>query len=1049
VQPGQTEFITVEPEYANNRGAYSSEAEKAGASTDGAAAPSAPGGRTGTVEEADIYRVDNNRLFYLNTYKGFIIYDLADPSAPKRVSRLPVYGYPIEMFVSNNTVYALLRDALYLTQDASGMRFARHNVSQLLAIDISDLANPKVLKTVDIIGELREGVSRKIDDTVYVVSYLPQSYYYRGYPYSQTRTEQAWVYSFNVADPKNLVEVQKLKIFEGGGSQSSGGGQYSSRTFSGVAISATSNTLHVVENWNVYGWTSGGRHQCGSHQSLQQAVVSIVDISDPQGSIRLHSRFETYGHLGDQFKQTYFRDEATGRGYYMGIFARREWSSTNCQGTSIIRNTLESWDVTNGQSPRRIAELPFGKPNETVRGSAFDTGRKVAYAITAQAVDPLYAISFADPANPRIVSAIDGLAGDMNVFRLISGNQFLIGIGRDGSSTCTGFGSPTTGWATNVAVSIIDVRDLSKIRLVQRQCVTVKDAAWMSSQVNWNLDQAHKMLGMHSDTRANVISVPVSYYTKSSSTDRWWWYRYQSAVGLMTWDLGQYDPSKSELDQKVLQNRGTVAHPHGQVRRSIIFTHQGVTPRRMMVNLSDTHISVVDIDDLSAPVQRSVVEVAPFHNRLFSFGNYMVDEVRHGGPYNWMPAASEFRVRPVGGVLEETTPVASFTVGQVHKVIQWKQNLVMFRAQSPDYSSRATEVLVYDLSDPTQPKLSGEATVEGLALPYYGYGCGAWGWGYWFDYDQNSVALTDQGIATLSWSYFGRSWDQRLVFLDLNDPGAPKASVRTLGTQRYGSHPIGTKEYLGVVGDPSDGSGLFVTSRERLGKIKLNEQYDGVKYLYRAERWNHSSEGVSHESSVNIPGKLVRTWIRDGQRLFLTNDHTYEWVSQQGYRYFKSNPRLHLLEPAGAGVHLLDSSELAGYQLAGLHGDANRLYLQVRRDGYHRWSRPAGSQDSYSDELFVFDLSASWLDRTYAGALGAWYVNIMGTYQDKLFVNIPGDGVLVVDVTDPARPFGQSFVRTLGWASHIGFSGDTAYVASGNFGIYQIDLSGPSAILRL
>ena len=37
--------------------------------------------------------------------------------------------------------------------------------------------------------------------TIYVVSHLPQSYYYRGYPYAQERTEQAWVYSFNVADP--------------------------------------------------------------------------------------------------------------------------------------------------------------------------------------------------------------------------------------------------------------------------------------------------------------------------------------------------------------------------------------------------------------------------------------------------------------------------------------------------------------------------------------------------------------------------------------------------------------------------------------------------------------------------------------------------------------------------------------------------------------------------------------------------------------------------------------------------------------------------------
>ena len=79
-----------------------------------AAPPSAapPQGRTGEVQEADIYRVDQNRLFYLNTYRGFMIFDLADSKNPVLLSRLPIYGYPIEMFVQGNTVYALIRDVL-------------------------------------------------------------------------------------------------------------------------------------------------------------------------------------------------------------------------------------------------------------------------------------------------------------------------------------------------------------------------------------------------------------------------------------------------------------------------------------------------------------------------------------------------------------------------------------------------------------------------------------------------------------------------------------------------------------------------------------------------------------------------------------------------------------------------------------------------------------------------------------------------------------------------------------------------------------------------
>ena len=51
------------------------------------------------MQEADIYKLAGTRLYYFNTYRGFIVYDVADPAKPVRVSRLPVYGYPVEMFV--------------------------------------------------------------------------------------------------------------------------------------------------------------------------------------------------------------------------------------------------------------------------------------------------------------------------------------------------------------------------------------------------------------------------------------------------------------------------------------------------------------------------------------------------------------------------------------------------------------------------------------------------------------------------------------------------------------------------------------------------------------------------------------------------------------------------------------------------------------------------------------------------------------------------------------------------------------------------------------
>ena len=64
------------------------------------------------------------------------------------------------------------------------------------------------------------------------------------------------------------------------------------------------------------------------------------------------------------------------------------------------------------------------------------------------------------------------------------------------------------------------MQDLAGIRLVQRQCVAIKNADWVGSGVQNNLDQAHKMLGMHFDGDVNVITVPVYYSKRIENAER-------------------------------------------------------------------------------------------------------------------------------------------------------------------------------------------------------------------------------------------------------------------------------------------------------------------------------------------------------------------------------------------------------------------------------------------------------------------------------------------------------------------------------------------------
>ncbi len=1057
-KPGDTDFTTEERE-----GGGRFAGERAGGFADSAGAPGAPGapgGRMADVQEADIYRVSGNRLFYLNTYRGFLIYDLTDPKKPAKVSRLPVFGHPIEMFVEGNTVHALLRDALYLTQAQGKLEFARHNVSQMVSIDVSDVAHPRVIKTTDIIGQLREGVSRKIENTIYVVSYIPQHYSWDwNFPGQKpAQKEQAWVYSFDVADPAHPRKVQELKLFEGGSVEINDRTTSISRTFSGVAISATSNALMVVENWDAWAYSTGGRDDyrgCGFGGNSQQAIVSVVDVSDPRGAIRLHTRFETTGHLTDQFKMTYVFDPASKAGTFYGIFARQEWSSSNCQGTSTVRNTLESWDVTNGARPARLGSLAFGKPNETVRGSAFDVDRKVVYAITARQIDPLYALGFADPRNLKVLSAIDGLSGDMNVFRLVGDNKFLIGIGQDTSATCTGFVGQESWQNTKVAVSVIDVRDLSRIRLVQRQCVAVKNAAFIGSEINQNLDQAHKMIGMHSDGQVNAITVPVYYYKKagrnSNDNDDWGWYRYETAVGIMAWDLDRYDDRLAPTQQTVLQNFGTFVHPDGQVRRSIVFTHQA-SGRRMMVNLSDTHISVADLQDMANPQLQSIVEVAPYQAQVYRFGDHIVEYVESGPAHLRGPGGlTEFRVKPAGGDIEDRAPVATFAIGQVQRVLKHGDNLVLFRIRSGDRGSPtpATEVLVIDFSNPRNPRAAGSVRVPATTLPYYRYWCGpSWG-GYWFG-DVSDWAETTSGFVFLSHDYHPSGDFPKLTFLDVRDPSAPKVEEVAL--------PAGSPwSLMGLVSDPSQPGGFFLWNRNRIGESR---------FKYYAERWEEDGAGKwSSQSAVNIPGHLVKTWVNPrGERMFLTQDQTHRMVKldRQGSTW-RSDMRLGLLHQIELGgrpaAQLLDLKTFTDQQLGALVLDGDRLFLNSRPDYFYAYAEggPAGTAaaaggqliprwDQVSDRLTIFDLSTGKLKPTYDRPLRAVGTQIMGTYRGNLFLNLSGDGILVVDVSNPTAPVGTRFLRTLGHATHIEFANDDAYVAAGHFGVYHLDLRDPSQL---
>lgn len=1039
---GQTAFEAEEMQRRFFRGPML-EATRADAS----GAKAAPNGRTGPVEEADVYKIDGTRLFYLNTYRGFLVYDVANPKAPAALSRLPIHGYPVEMFVQNGVVYALLRDVLELKDTDGQLRFEKKRTSQLVAIDVSNPAQPKLLEAIDIKGDLREGLSRKVGNSIYVVS---EEQSWMTSSASDSNKTRVFVHSFDVSNPKDVKKVQSLKIFEGSNQSVNDDGHSQSSWFEGVTISATSNALMVAENWQTYSSVWGSGYTCGSSTSLQEARVSIIDISNPSGAIRVHTKFKTYGNLGDQFKQSYTVDPVTKKARYFGVFARQEWSSANCTGSSHIENAIESWDVTNGAAPVRLQKLAFGKPNETVRGTAFDDARGVLYAITAQRVDPLYAISYTNPSQMKVLSSVDGLSGDMSLFRFIGPSRnFLLAIGTDNSNECEGFDSPATGFTSKVQASIIDVQDASKIRLAQRKCITVNDAQWMGSEVNWNLDQAHKMIGLSEEGAVNLVTVPVYYTKKIAGTGGAWdTYKSETAVGILSWDLTKYDATKPPEQQNVLENASTVVHPGGQVKRSAIYTHPGVQQRRKMLNLSDTHMAIVDIQDPKTPTQDSMVEVAPYKDRVIAFGNHVVEQIQPYTDYGWMEnGLTEFRVKVKGPNVDGAPAVATFSAPSVERAVKFGDDaLVLFQRHSFQSGTNwVTELTaqVYDMSNPAAPKKAGSVKlpVDYLNYPRFYAGVSSYFFPYWGD--ATDMVESDHGLVFLTSSWSGTATQRKLVGLNLDSLSSPKVTQVNLSNDQDTTMLGLTKDEAGspLPGPLSGGSIWLSFSKKNGTKDRDGTKFDLVKYS--AQRFAWTGNDLVAQATVNVPGKLAKSFLQGGKRQLLTHDRVFDFQKSGS---FGESPRLVLLTLVGNTAKVEDARPFWGMDMRDLVIDDGRVYANLaERSSFGGWGPMFRGPIRYAPpatELRILSSTGDKLSERFSEELGTEGIDLMGVHDRKLFVSLSGDGVLVVDANDVEKPFAREFVRTLGWGWSVEFAGNDALIPAGNYGTYQLSLAG-------
>lgn len=483
------------------------------------ASNSPPEGGDREVVESDIWKIRGNTLYFFNQYRGLQIIDLTDPDTATITGALdmPAAG-----------------EQMYLLGDHHIVLLARNgcDYNQSQAIVVEDQGGvPEIIARLPLDGNLTE--SRLVGTALYVASQR-----YRQVENSDGTTWE-WgtgVSSFDLADPGSPSAKDTL-------------------WFSGYnnVVSATDTYFFVVTQ---------NRHD------YRRSTIHIIDITSPDGAMRPYGEVATAGRVQDKFKLNHAGGVLTTISEYWGERGQRR-----------LVTLLETFRLPHPLSMgplgiTRLGTLELGH-GERLHATRFD-GDKV-YVVTFFQIDPLWVVSLANPANPRIVGSVE--VPGWSTFIAPLGDRLV-----------------TVGVETNrVSVSLFDVANPADPTLASR---VVLGDRWSWSEANYD-EKAFTVL-----PDDGLILVPFTGRFDDL---------YGSAIQLI--DLG--DDS--------LEKRGAITGPF-RFRRATV--HQD-----RVITLSGLQLQSVDATDRDEPVVKHSLPLAWSVDRVFLAGDYLI-QVQTGSTWD-------------------------------------------------------------------------------------------------------------------------------------------------------------------------------------------------------------------------------------------------------------------------------------------------------------------------------------------------------------------------------------------------------------------------------
>jgi hypothetical protein len=1012
---GQTEFTSAPP---NGMGVSSGFSGSTGATgggvATGAAAPQAADNAASkttsgsssssaprTVEETDLYRVEGDRLYYLNGYRGLMIFDISNIDRPKLIGRSAIFGSPVEMVVHNGVATVVVADWYGHMDDGSPF-----HGSIVRGIDASNPDNIKILGEARLGGWVRD--TRVVGEVLYAVS---EEYPWWNYGWADGLVGTGVA----VAGPQQEKVVVSSVSFANG--TIAAVDRKEAPGYGGI-FNVTPTSIMFAHD--VVAPVPGATYQ----QPTNQAALDYLDISDPGGKIVLKGEARFPGNLADWGTDNgrWNLDFADGKTAH--LLARSLMQDPN---GGQLGYELVTADFTDPNAPAVVSTLQIPGSGWTP-AARFDKGRMYLapsdYYGAGNQPTPIQIFDISNSQAPKLAGSTT-VPGSIWNFTPSGDGTRLFALGNDGYDSVNGY------YGAQIALRYLDVTDPTMPSVIGTSEFG-KGWAWTPA--------AGTFKAFTKNDTDGLVVLPFSGWSPDAN-------KYNNGLQLI------------EFTPQGLGANAT-APTKGWVERGIFAHGAGASAPTRLLSLSDLSLAVVDYTVHNAPqikyelpLARNVVDVRPrtdgtiaqlssdwwyendqdhsslrvlkiadaeenksdlaisevaiegnnsqvFHNNNLS---YVVSTVRHETPCTG-------NVYQGGGIEPGIAPSSGTGGGGA--------------ATAPKCYVWSQQVQAVDMST-TPPTLLGKKALPDINRSYWAYG-GWYGCYYWDWYGGSEmVQVGGDKLAFRRWvPEYGPGNEyvdayQSLWIVDLSDPKNPNVASTVI-----------TRDNDTWWGDMrAINDTLYTTHFEWFNRPVNGGQQNEYIVKYYLDRIDLSDpHNPRIGARINVPGMLVGGSETDSSILYTID---YRWYSENHW----SNS-FDVLKVVGDTAYLQSEAVIPGW-VGNTFVRGNKAYMSLQ--GYDQVG--PNYQQSYV-RLLQLDMTNPKNVSVSASKAEKGWGWLLGVEGDRALVTSGwgSDGLDIYKLSAAPPAFDQT-VRTLGWgATSMARQGDQIFLASGHWGVQTIDL---------